>query len=63
MKMGENFSNEKPKYKIYNAMDSDDESNSDKPLDKGKGIDREVHPFYNGGQGPERGPFENEKKS
>jgi hypothetical protein len=63
LKMGEDFSNEKPKYKIYNAMDIDDESSSgDKPLDKGKGIDREQHPFYNGGQGPERGFFENETK-
>ena len=28
LKMGEDFSNEKPKYKIYNAMDIDDESSS-----------------------------------
>jgi hypothetical protein len=41
----------KPRFKLYSAMESDE--NGDKPLDKGKGIDKEVHPFYNGGQGPD----------
>lgn len=67
LKIGEDFSNEKPKYKIYNAMDIDDESSTeDRPLDKGKGIDRGEYPFYNEGKGqrpgPERGFFENETK-
>jgi len=34
----------KSRYKLYNAMESDE----DTPVDKGKGIDKEVHPFYNG---------------
>jgi hypothetical protein len=66
LKMGEDFSNEKPKYKIYNAMDIDDDESSteNRPLDKGKGIDRGEYPFYNEGQNPspEKGFFENETK-
>ena len=34
------------KIKRYNAMESDEESGSGKRLDKGKGVDREQHPFY-----------------
>ena len=36
------------KLRLYNAMESDDEhkSNPSKFLDKGKGVDRDVHPFY-----------------
>lgn len=36
---------EKFKIKMYNAMESDDGSDSGKPLNKGKGIDREQHPY------------------
>jgi hypothetical protein len=46
MKAGLGSSIEDPKSKLYHAMDSDEESNSMKGLDKGKGIDRESHPFY-----------------
>jgi hypothetical protein len=42
-----NLSEFKPK--LYNAMDLDDDNDSsDKPLDKGKGIDLESHPNYYG---------------
>ena len=34
------------KIKRYNAMESNEGSDSDKRLDKGKGVDREQHPFY-----------------
>src|SRR6266496_3000591 len=40
-------STEDPKSKLYHAMESDEESNPIKRLDKGKGIDQESHPFYN----------------
>lgn len=49
----------KPRYKLYNAMESDDEVGNT-PVDKGKGIDKEVHPFYNGGRDPDEGVFEND---
>lgn len=34
------------KPKLYNAMDTDSDSGTNKPLDKGKGVDRELHPNY-----------------
>jgi len=34
------------KVKRYNAMESDEGLDSDKRLDKGKGVDREQHPFH-----------------
>jgi hypothetical protein len=40
----------KPRYKLYNAMESEDGS-GDTPLNKGKGVDKEVHPFYTGNKG------------
>jgi len=43
----------KPRHKLYNAMESNDGSDNT-PSDKGKGIDRQVHPFYTGGQGTDR---------
>jgi hypothetical protein len=46
MKAGLVFSTEDPKSKLYHAMESDEESNSIRRLDKGKGIDRGSHPFY-----------------
>lgn len=46
MKQGGSFTVVEPKPKLYNAMDLDEESDSDKNLDKGKGIDREAHPNY-----------------
>jgi hypothetical protein len=42
----------KPRYKLYNAMESNDESKGNTPLDKGKGVDKEVHPYYTGGRDP-----------
>ena len=39
-------STEDPKSELYHAMESDEESNRIKRLDKGKGIDQESHPFY-----------------
>lgn len=33
------------KPKLYNAMDSDEDSNTSKKLDKGKGVDRELYPL------------------
>lgn len=46
MKAGLGSSIEDPKSKLYHAMESDEESNPIKRLDKGKGIDRESDPFY-----------------
>jgi hypothetical protein len=40
--------------KVYNAMESDGESGNT-PLDKGKSIDRQAHPFYKGGEGTDKG--------
>jgi hypothetical protein len=42
----------KPRHKLYNAMESNDGSDNT-PSDKGKGIDRQVHPIYTSGQGAE----------
>jgi len=36
------------KPKLYHAMESDETSDPNKPLDKGKGIDKGAHPFYGG---------------
>ena len=47
MKVSLESSIEDPKSKLYHAMESDEESNPIKRLDKGKGIDQESHPFYN----------------
>jgi len=44
----------KPRHKLYNTMDADDESGNT-PSDKGKSVDREVHPFYTGDQGSNKG--------
>jgi hypothetical protein len=46
MKVGLGSSTEDLKSKLYHAMESDEESNPIKRLDKGKDIDRESHPFY-----------------
>lgn len=47
MNAGQGSPAESVKFKLYNAMESDEESNPGKKLDKGKGVDREVHPYYN----------------
>jgi hypothetical protein len=53
---GESLSDiNKPKYKLYNAMESDDELDGNKRINKGKGVDKEVHPFYTGSIGPDKG--------
>jgi hypothetical protein len=36
------------KPKLYHAMECDERSDPNKPLDKGKGIDKGAHPFYDG---------------
>ena len=57
MNMGGDGSTVEPfKPKLYNAMnmDSNDESNPNKGLDKGKGIDKQVHPNYDGIVGENR---------
>jgi hypothetical protein len=46
MKIGQGYPVEKFKPKLYNAMDSLDESNPSKGLDKGKGLDTEAHSSY-----------------
>jgi len=51
----------KPRPKLYNAMESDDVSGNTLS-DKGKSIDRTVHPFYTGGQGADR-VFDNDTQS
>jgi len=48
MKIGQEYSVEKFKPKLYNAMDSLDDSNTSKGLDKGKGIDTEGDLSNNG---------------
>lgn len=53
----------KPKYKLYNAMESENELNENRPLDKGKGIDNEVYPFYDRGRGPDKGAIESDTLS
>ncbi len=63
MKTGGNISIEDSKPKLYNAMESDQDLNSGKALDKGKGIDKEVHPFYEDNKGVSTGVFENQTES
>jgi hypothetical protein len=46
MNVGQGSLAENVKFKLYNAMESDEEPNFDKKLDKGKGVDREVYPYY-----------------
>jgi hypothetical protein len=52
------------KPKLYNAMDlnSDGESNPSNKLDKGKGVDRDLHPYYDG-KGIRAGEPSGENKS
>jgi hypothetical protein len=44
-------------------MESDQGLNSGKSLDKGKGIDKEAHPFYEGNKDVSTGIFEDEIQS
>lgn len=46
MNTGNKSSDEDFKPKLYHAMDSGEDSDSSKRLDKGKGVDKEVHPNY-----------------
>lgn len=39
------------KPKLYHAMESDEDTNPGKKIDKGKGIDRELHPNYDRNRG------------
>lgn len=51
------------KPKLYNAMDSDEEPDSNKSLDKGKGVDRELYPLPNTNPGMANNSLaENEEK-
>jgi hypothetical protein len=49
MNTGHGYSPEDLKSKLYHAMESDEGSNPNKRLDKGKDVDKEAHPFYNKG--------------
>jgi hypothetical protein len=60
MKIGGNPTNVEYKPKLYNAMDLDEEPDSGKKLDKGKGIDREAHPNYDSNSGVSTGIFNSE---
>jgi hypothetical protein len=51
MNAGYESSPENIKSKLYHAMESDEESNPNKRLDKGKGVDKETHPFYDRDKG------------
>ena len=51
MNVGDEYSPENLKSKLYHAMESDEESNPNKGLDKGKGVDKETHPFYDRDKG------------
>lgn len=51
MKMDQGYSVDKFKPKLYNAMNSLDDSNPSKGLDKGRGIDTEADPNYGGNKG------------
>jgi hypothetical protein len=51
MKVSHESSAENIKSKLYHAMESDEESNPNKRLDKGKGVDKETHPFYDRDKG------------
>lgn len=64
IKMGNEYPLEESKPKLYNAMDidSDDESNPSKGLDKGKGVDRELHPNYDKNVGFRAGQSSSENK-
>jgi len=55
MKQGGNSTIVDYKPKLYNAMDLDEEFDSGQNLDKGKGIDREAHPNYDGNSGGKSG--------
>lgn len=46
MKAGQVYYGEDFKPKLYHAMGSDGESNPNRGLDKGKGVDKETHPNY-----------------
>ena len=60
LKMGENAAEiTKPRYKLYNAMESEDGSGNT-PWDKGKGIDKEAHPFYTGSEGLSQGAMDSD---
>lgn len=48
MKLGDRSSNIDSKPKIFNSMDLDYESNTGKILDKGKGIEVNLHPNHEG---------------
>lgn len=60
MKSGGNSTIVNYKPKLYNAMDLDEEPDSGKKLDKGKGIDREAHPNYDSNFGVRTGVFNSE---
>ena len=54
------YSIEDTKSKLYNAMDVDPDSDSGQKPDKGKGIDRNLHPNYDSNMGVKPGIFGNE---
>ena len=57
MDLGGKSSIEDTKSKLYNAMDVDPDSDSSQKPDKGKGIDRNLHPNYDSNMGVKTGIF------
>lgn len=57
---GSTVKNFKPK--LYNAMESDNYNNSDKRLDKGKGVDTDLHPNYDKNRSIKSGSRLNDSK-
>lgn len=60
MKMGGESSVKDSKPKLYCAMESDEEMDTGKRLDKGKGVDREAHPNYESNSSVNTGIFSSE---
>lgn len=56
MKAGDVPSSEDLKPKYYNAMESDGEESPFKGMDKGKGVDKELHPNYDRSRGIRASP-------
>jgi hypothetical protein len=60
MDLGGKSSIDDTKSKLYNAMEVDPDSDSGKKSDKGKGVDRNLHPNYDRNRGVHTGIFGSE---
>ena len=60
MDLGDKYSVEYIKPKLYNAMDVDPDSDSGEKPDKGKGVDKELHPNYDRNRGVSTGIFDSD---